>query len=86
MAQVLYEAVRKVDVWCLRCWAFKAEINPSLVRSATMSPPHDDLYNALLEDRSEGAPNENKITVQALWRKVGWKLKLTLQWLVFRKS
>jgi len=66
MAQVLYEAVRKVDIWCLRYWAFKAAINPSLVRSATMSSPRDDLHNVFLTNCSEVTPNEKYITVQGI--------------------
>ncbi len=41
----------------------------SLMRSATMSPPSDDLHNVLHANRPDAIPDENSITVQGILEK-----------------
>jgi hypothetical protein len=36
------------------------------MRSATMTPPSDDLHNVLLANRPDAIPDENNITVQGI--------------------
>jgi hypothetical protein len=39
------------------------------MRSVTMAPPRDDLYNVLFANRSDAIPDENNITVQGILEK-----------------
>ena len=45
-------------------------LNPSLMRSVTITPPSNDLHNALLANRPNAAPDQNNITVQGFAGKV----------------
>ena len=44
-------------------------LNSSLMRSVTMAPPRDDLYNVLFANRPDAIPDENNITVQGILEK-----------------
>jgi hypothetical protein len=44
-------------------------LNSSLMRSATMFPPSDNLHNVLLANRPDAIPDENNITVQGILEK-----------------
>jgi hypothetical protein len=41
-----------------------------------MSSTSDDMHDVFLADRSAVVPNRNVITVQAIRRNVGWRLRL----------
>ena len=44
-------------------------LNSSLMRSATMFPPSDNLHNVLLANRPDAIPDENNIIVQGILEK-----------------
>ena len=53
-------------------------LNSSLMRSATMFPPSDNLHNVLLANRPDAIPDENNITAQGILEKSQSKAAFTL--------